>query len=144
MFHGALSYGVELGLLPVDPLSQVSWKAPHPSGAISPLTVASPDQVRAILAEVTRIRPDLTAFFGSLYYTALRPEEAVALRYADLILPPNGWGTLILTVSCPRTAATWTAAGTAHELRGLKHRPHAAIRVVPIPPGASHAAALAP
>jgi integrase len=134
VFHGALSYGVELGLLPVDPLSQVSWKTPHPSGAISPLTVPSPEQVRPILTEVTRLRPELTAFFGCLYYGALRPEEAVALRRCDLILPRHGWGTLILTAACPRTAAAWTATGTAHELRGLKHRPRGAIRVVPIPP----------
>jgi hypothetical protein len=35
--------------------------------------------VQPILAEVTRIRPELTAFFGCLYHAALRPAEAVAL-----------------------------------------------------------------
>lgn len=133
-FRGALGYAAELGLLPLNPLSQVSWKLPHADGAISPLTVASPEQVHAILAEVAQTRPELTAFFGCLYYAALRPEEAVALRRADLILPRHGWGKLILTASCPRTAAAWTATGTAHELRGLKHRPHDAVRVIPIPP----------
>jgi integrase len=33
------------------------------------------------------IRPELAAFFGCLYYAALRPEEAVTLRRDDLILP---------------------------------------------------------
>ncbi len=47
----------------------------------------SPAQVGVILAEVARIRPELAAFFGCLYYAALRPEEAVALRRDDLILP---------------------------------------------------------
>jgi hypothetical protein len=45
-------------------------------GAVNPQTVANPAQVQAILAEVSRIRPDLAAFFGCLYYAALRPEEA--------------------------------------------------------------------
>jgi len=49
-----------------------------------PATVASPEQVRAILAHVACIRPELAAFFGCLYYAALRPEEAVALRRDDL------------------------------------------------------------
>ena len=61
--------------------------------------------MRVILAQVTQIRPDLTAFFGCLYYAALRPEEAVALRRADTILPRHGWGTLVLTTACSRTAA---------------------------------------
>ncbi len=41
--------------------------------------------MQAILAEVTRIRPELTAFFGCLYYAALRPAEAVALQLARLL-----------------------------------------------------------
>ena len=46
--------------------------------AVSPATVPSPAQVRAILTQVARTRPELAAFFGCLYYAALRPEEAVA------------------------------------------------------------------
>jgi integrase len=90
--------------------------------------------VRAILAEVARLRPELTAFFGCLYYAALRPEEAVALGQADLILPAHGRGTLILTGACPRTGSAWTGTGTPYEPRGLKHRPDGTVRVVPIPP----------
>jgi hypothetical protein len=76
----------------------------------------------------------LTAFFGCLYYAALRPEEAVALRQADLILPPHERGKLILTGACPRTSPAWTSIGTPHEPRGLKHRPDGTVSVVPIPP----------
>lgn len=90
--------------------------------------------MHAILIEVSKIRPELTAFFGCLYYAALRPEEAVALRPSSLILPPHGWGKLILTAACPRISAAWTSTGTSHELRGLNHRPDGAIRIVPIPP----------
>ena len=88
VFHGALGYAVELGLLPANPIGLVRWRAPRAAAALSPATVASPAQVRAILAQVARIRPELAAFFGCLYYAALRPEEAVPLRRADLILPP--------------------------------------------------------
>jgi integrase len=90
--------------------------------------------VEAILAQVTRIRPDLMAFFGCLYYAALRPEEAVALRLDDCDLPAGGWGGLTLTRSCPRSGRAWTATAPPHEHLGLKLRPRGAIRVVPIPP----------
>ena len=46
--------------------------------------MASPAQAEALLAAVARIRPDLTAFFACLYYAALRPEEAIALRSCGL------------------------------------------------------------
>ena len=134
VFHGALGYAVELGLLPANPIDLVRWRAPRAAVALNPATVASPAQVRAILAQVARIRPELAAFFGCLYYAALRPEEAVALRRADLILPARGRGTIILTAACPRTGSAWTSTGSSHEPTGLKHRPDGAIRVVPIPP----------
>jgi integrase len=102
--------------------------------AVNPAVVASPEQVQALLAAVDRLRPDLTAFFGCLYYTALRPEEAVALRDADCRLPGHGWGLLTVHAAAPRTATAWTSTGTSHELRGLKHRPAGAIRTIPIPP----------
>ncbi|MGH3156162.1 MAG: hypothetical protein ACRDNF_06265, partial [Streptosporangiaceae bacterium] len=64
---------------------------------------------------------------------ALRPEEAVALHRDDLTLPLHGRGTILLTTACPRTATAWTSTGTPYETRGLKHRPHGTIRVIPIP-----------
>ncbi len=134
VFHNALAYAAELGLLPANPLSRVGWKAAAADGAVNPLTVASPAQVHAILANVARIRPELTAFFACLYYAALRPGEAVALRSRDLVLPARGWGKLILTGACPRTGSAWTSTGTSHQPRGLKHRPDGAIRKVPVPP----------
>ena len=75
--------------------------APRAAVAVSPTAVASPAQVRVVLAQVARIRPELAAFFGCLYYAALRPEEAVTLRRADLILRARGRGKIILTVACP-------------------------------------------
>jgi len=110
------------------------WHPPKAAIAISPITVASPAQVWAILAHVVRARPELAAFFGCLYYAALRPEEAVALRRDKLLLPAHGRGKIILAAACPRTGTAWTTIGTPHEPRGLKHRPEGTIRVVPIPP----------
>jgi integrase len=134
VFHGTLGYAVELGLLPANPVSRVQWHAPKAAVAINPAIVASPAQVRAILTQVCRIRPELAAFFGCLYYAALRPEEALAVHRDDLILPAHGRGKIILTTACPRTGSAWTSTGEPHEPRGLKHRPDGPIRVAPIPP----------
>ena len=41
---------------------------------------------------MARIRPALAAFFGCLYYGALRPEEAIVLRLADCHLPATAGG----------------------------------------------------
>jgi hypothetical protein len=88
VLHGALGYAAEAGLLPDNPLDTISWQVPRSSVALDPMVVASPAQVSALLDAVDRTRPEMTAFFGCLYYAALRPEEAVALRLADCHLPP--------------------------------------------------------
>jgi integrase len=134
VFHNALGYAVELGLLEVNPLGQHRRRTPRAASTADPRVIASPGQVDAILTQVTRIRPELTAFFGCLYYAALRPEEAVALRRDSLTLPASGWGQLTLSAALPRSARAWTGNGTAHEPRGLKLRPEGTTRTVPIPP----------
>ena len=134
VLHGALGYAAEAGLLPDNPLDIIAWQVPQSSAALDPAVVASPAQVSALLDAVDRTQPEMTAFFGCLYYAALRPEEAVALRLADCHLPGSGWGMLRLAAATPRTAAAWTNSGTSHEQRGLKHRPDGAIRMVPAPP----------
>jgi integrase len=134
VLHGVLGYAAEAGLLPDNPLDSLGWQVPQSSAAVDPIVMASPAQVSALLDAVDRIRPEITTFFGCLYYAALRPEEAVALRYTDCHLPGSGWGMLRLAVAAPRTAAAWTSSGTSHEQRGLKHRPDGTIRMVPVPP----------
>jgi integrase len=133
VLHGALGYAAEARLLPDNPLDSIGWQVPQSSAALNPMVVASPAQVSTLLDAVARTRPEMTAFFGCLYYAALRPEEAVALRIADCNLPSSGWGMIRLAAATPRTAAAWTNSGTSHEQRGLKHRPDGAIRMVPVP-----------
>jgi integrase len=123
VFHGALSYPVDTGLLACNPVDRIRWQAPKAATSIDPKVVASPAQAESLLAAVARTRPDLTAFFGCLYYGALRPGEAIALRRVDCHLPGHGWGMLILTQAAPRTAAAWTGNGTSHKRHGL-HWPH--------------------
>ena len=134
VFHGALGYAVETGLLDSNPPDSISWQSPKAATAIDPNVVASRVQAEALLGAVARIRPDLTAFFGCLYYGALRPEEAIALCLDDCYLPARGWGMLTLTRAVPRTAKAWTGTGSSYEERGLKHRPEGSVRTVPIPP----------
>ena len=75
VFHGCLGYAAELGLLAANPLDRVTWKPSRSSCPAGPQSAATPAEVQAVLAEVTRICPELTAFFGCLYYAALRPPK---------------------------------------------------------------------
>jgi len=67
VFYGVLNYAVELDILPANPIGKIAWKAPEVAEEIDRRVVASPRQVRQLLAVVTSIRPDLAAFFGCLY-----------------------------------------------------------------------------
>ncbi len=134
VFYGVLSYAVELDLLPANPIGKVTWKAPEVAEEIDRRVVARPTQVRQLLAAVTDIRPDLAAFFGCLYYAAMRPGEAVMLHRGDCVsLPDSGWGMLLLTGNAPRVGSGWTDSGSAHDERHLKHRARKATRPVPNP-----------
>ncbi len=74
------------------------------------------------------------ALFACMYYAALRPTEAVALRLQDCHLPATGRGRLLVDVSRPKVNTRWTDSGDAHEERGLKHRGRDDVRPVLIPP----------
>jgi len=76
----------------------------------------------------------LAALFACMYYAALRPAEAVALRRQDCWLPGTGWGLLTLEKSRPEVNRRWADTASAHEERGLKHRAATETRTVPIPP----------
>ncbi|MER6921363.1 site-specific integrase, partial [Streptomyces spiralis] len=123
--------------IPVNPLSAVKWTSPKAVEQVDPESVANPRQVRALLAGVREQGPrgqHLEAFFGCLYYAAMRPAEAAALRATQCHLPENGWGTLTLRQGVVRAGRNWTDDGTAHETRHLKARAVKDSRLVPIPP----------
>jgi hypothetical protein len=66
----------------------------------------------------------LVAFFGAMYFSALRPGEAATLRKSNLALPAAGWGELLLESSTPRperrgrTTAEWAghSVGVLHQI----------------------------
>jgi integrase len=122
VFYGVLNYAV-------------AWKAPEIAEEIDRSVVARPRQIQALLAAIDAERPELTAFFGCLYYGYMRPGEAKLLRKRDCIdLPDHGWGHLLLTSNAPRVGAEWTDTGSSHEERQLKHRAQKITRPVPTPP----------
>ncbi|QHF97586.1 site-specific integrase [Streptomyces sp. NHF165] len=123
--------------VPVNPLTTVKWVPAQSVEEVDPDTVANPKQVADLLRGVREqgARGEhLECFFGCLYYAAMRPAEAIALRLSQCHLPEEGWGTLILRQGSVRAGRGWTDDGTAHEERGLKARPEKDSRPVPIPP----------
>jgi integrase len=74
------------------------------------------------------------AFFGCLYFAALRPEEAVGLAKHNLSLPAEGWGELTLDLAEPHAGKEWTDAGTNRDRRHLKQRARGETRTVPCTP----------
>lgn len=136
--YSALRLAVERGRLPGNPLDSLRWKAPRMAASVDMRSVVNHEQARALLAAVRSQGPRgerLIAFFGCMYYSALRPAEASELREGDLLLPPDGvgWGELRLHRSSPATARSWADAGEQAP-RQLKHRALKDVRPVPCPP----------
>ena len=142
-----LDYAVEEGLLGVNPLAGVKWTAmPKGKRKVDKRAVPNPIQARTLLAAVRslpRSGPQLVAYFGSMYYSALRPEEAAALRKRNLDLPAPvwdgdtpvyGWGELHLDEATPHIGARWTDGGQPRDVRQLKSRGAGEGRTVPVPP----------
>jgi hypothetical protein len=95
IFNTAMEYAVERKLLPANPVPALKWTAPKTVHAVDRRSVANPVQARTLLnavREQQRSGPRLVAFFGCLYFAALRPEEAVSLAKHNLSLPTEGWG----------------------------------------------------
>ena len=136
-----LSYAVERELLTDNPLTRVKRATPKMIDQVDPRVVANPAQVRELMTAVTYVGrrnrdrgAHLHAFFATVYYSAARPAEVLALRETDCKLPETGWGELALGESRPAAGKRWTDSGEVHDRRGLKHRGVKDVRVVPIPP----------
>jgi integrase len=147
----ALDYAVELKLLDQNPIKNLKWRAPKMAWEVDRRVVVNPKQARALLEAVRVQQPSglrLVAFFGVLYYSGLRPEEATGLRRRDVVLPAaaddpatrsgaeaaDQWGELHLRAARPEVGKQWTDDGSSREDRGLKHRAEGESRRVPCPP----------
>ena len=137
VFYNALGYAVEQGHLPSNPVDRIQWTTPAVAQTVDRRVVVSPAQAKTLLAAVRGLSGrgrHLEAFYGCLYYAALRPSEAVMLRDSDLHLPKRGWGRIVLATSASRAGTAWTDHGTTRQERGLKHRADHETRTIPIPP----------
>ena len=132
----ALKYAVELRLLESNPLKRVAWSAPKGPDEVDRRTVVNPEQAKALLGAVRNILPDLEAFFGCMYYAALRPEEVLHLKDHEFERPKKKgeWGWLNLTGATVAIGQEWGDHTGPVEDRGLKHRSKKATRRVPVAP----------
>ena len=139
-----IEYAIELEDLTTNPLARLSWKPPKVATFVDRRVVINPRQAHELLTAVSYVGQQrrgphsrgqrLKALYACMYYAALRPAEAVALREQDCTLPDQGWGYLTLEKSRPEVNRRWTDTGEAHDERTLKHRPAQETRRVPIPP----------
>ncbi|MFB4288979.1 tyrosine-type recombinase/integrase [Nonomuraea sp. ATR24] len=139
VLHALLEYAVELEELSANPLHRIKWKPAKTTETVDPRIAVNPRQAQELLTAVTYVGRRgrgrrLMALFACMYYAALRPAEAIALRREDCDLPATGWGRFLIDVSRPEVNRQWTDTGDAHEERGLKHRGRDDVRPVPIPP----------
>ena len=149
IFYAALQYAVKRKHMKVNPLTDdgIDFTPPKAVDAVDPRTVPNPRQAKALIAatgQIPAVGPPLTAFFGCLYYSGMRPGEAVSIRKDDFVLPDtdpdseeqqdDDWGTVYLDTSAPRVGRSWTDTGRTRQERQLKHRPKGTVRPVPVPP----------
>ncbi|TCN39842.1 site-specific recombinase XerD [Kribbella orskensis] len=132
-------FAVEKKHLAVNPITTIKWARPkvHNADVVDPATVPNPQQAKALLTAVGELPgsgPRMVAFFASMYYSALRPGEAVDLTKSNLHIPDEGRGKLYLTGSNPFAGSAWTDSGENRDQRGLKHREEGAGRWAPCPP----------
>ncbi|MEV0141971.1 tyrosine-type recombinase/integrase [Streptomyces globisporus] len=137
VLSNAFRYAVERELLASNPLDRIDWSPPDTTDEVDFQFVPGPQQARQLLTAVREISSrgeHLHAFFGCMYYAAMRPAEVAGLKRSNCKLPEDGWGELVLSKSRPEVGAGWTDDGKSYEERGLKRRARKATRPIPIPP----------
>lgn len=142
-------YAVQEELLDANPLAGMKWPGMAKGRRkVDKRAVPNPIQARTLLAavrEVKRSGPRLVAYFGTMYFAALRPEETAALNKRHLALPAPvwhagreeftyGWGELHLEEATPHAGSAWTNNGRPRDKRHLKSRASDEGRTVPCPP----------
>jgi integrase len=137
--------------LETNPIRDLKWSVPKTSTEVDRRSVINPRQARALLSAVGAQQPSgprLVAFFAVMYYSALRPEEAISLTRSDVTLPdlvwdedgqewqePGEWCELHFREPTPDAGREWTDDGSRREARKqLKHRAEGHERRVPGPP----------
>ncbi|WP_229881360.1 tyrosine-type recombinase/integrase [Streptomyces alanosinicus] len=136
-FNEVLNTAVERGFFTENPLNGLRWNAPPVNEEVDPASAPNPAQVARLLAAVAQQPgrgPHLEAFFGCMYYAAMRPAEVIHLRFEQCHLPETGWGMLNLSGGVVTAGKGWTDDGAVHEVHSLKRRAATATRPVPIPP----------
>ncbi|WP_206320793.1 tyrosine-type recombinase/integrase [Streptomyces zingiberis] len=134
-----MAYAIRHNYLKANPLPKGKGErtAPKVAQAIDKRCLLNGDQVAKMLDWIGQ-RPRrgriYRAFFATLYYAGLRPEEAVALRVGDATLPETGWGEFLVHEAQPEVGSQWTDTGEVHEKRDLKGRAEGDTRLVPIHP----------
>jgi integrase len=137
ILNTALEHAVERKLLRSNPIPALKIKIVRQFSAVDRRSVANPVQARTLLAAVAEqglSGPRMVAFYGCLYYAALRPEEAGALNKRHLDLPQSGWGWFHLDGAEPHAGKAWTDSGRTRDERQLKQREPGETRDVPCPP----------
>ena len=135
----ALRYAVRQTILETNPLpsGRDESAVPKTSGSVDKRSLLNTAQVADLLAWIAarpRTGHRIAAFFTTLYYVGLRPEEAVALRVVDAVLPAAGWGELTVHTAAPEVGRKWTDGGEVHDTRELKGRAVGETRNVPVHP----------
>ena len=132
-----LTAAVRRDLIKVNPMDRLEWKAPKRSEEIDVSVLPSlvdVDQVVRHVSSLTTPGARYGAFFAVMGMAGLRPSEVAAMRVADLDLPDEGWGLVMLRGAIATPGARYTASAEAREHKGLKHRSSSSVRAVPLPP----------
>ncbi|MGW1088954.1 hypothetical protein ACWD4L_22220 [Streptomyces sp. NPDC002596] len=81
--NGVFGVAVERGYFAQNPLNGLRWTGPEVADEVDPDCVPNPAQVARLLAAVKALPgrdPHLYAFFGCMYYAAMRPAEVIHLQ----------------------------------------------------------------
>lgn len=137
VLHNALAYAVERRLLQTNPLAEVKVRSHRPEQRVDRRVVVNPSRAARLLNAVGALGESgrrLVAFFGLMYYVALRPGEVANLAGDAIRFGNDGWTELALNGSATTIGAEWSENGRRRDGRGLKHRAQESVRLVPGPP----------
>ncbi|WP_322754380.1 tyrosine-type recombinase/integrase [Frankia sp. Cas3] len=135
-FGACLAFAVERGDLAENPLPALSRTAPKTRDQVDRRVCVNHHQAQRLLEVGVRpVAPDLVAWYGGMYYGAMRPGEMQELREPDLELPRKRgcWGIAILVGNNPEMSGAWTDDGE-RTAGPLKHRAAKETREVPLHP----------